>query len=207
VSAVIKEYLMDLSAPKAPGPQPSFTVFDLVTAIELIAKEGPIGRGRLAEELDLGGGAIRTLIKRLMESGLIDTSKLGCSLTEKGNKIWNEIHETIPQKVRLTENDLTFAVYNVAVLVKGGADRVRDGLEQRDATVAAGAKGATTLIYKDKKLMVPQVSQDLAMDFPEAFKQITEKMRIEENDVIVIGSADAPKRAQHGALAAAWTLI
>ena len=207
MSAVIKEYLMDLSAPKAPGPQPSFTVFDLVTAIELIAKEGPIGRGRLAEELDLGGGAIRTLIKRLMESGLIDTSKLGCSLTEKGNKIWNEIHETIPQKVRLPENDLTFAVYNVAVLVKGGADRVRDGLEQRDATVAAGAKGATTLIYKDKKLMVPQVSQDLAMDFPEAFKQITEKMRIEENDVIVIGSADAPKRAEYGALAAAWTLI
>ena len=207
MSAVIKEYLMDLSAPKAPGPQPSFTVFDLVTAIELIAKEGPIGRGRLAEELDLGGGAIRTLIKRLMESGLIDTSKLGCSLTEKGNKIWNEICETIPQKVRLTENDLTFAVYNVAVLVKGGADRVRDGLEQRDATVAAGAKGATTLVYKDKKLAVPQVSQDLAMDFPEAFKQITEKMRIEENDVIVIGSADAPKRAEYGALAAAWTLV
>lgn len=207
VSAVIKEYLMNLSAPKAPGPQPSFTVFDLVTAIELIAKEGPIGRGRLAEELDLGGGAIRTLIKRLMESGLIDTSKLGCSLTQKGNKVWNEIREIIPQKVRLPENDLTFAVHNVAVLVKGRADRVRDGLEQRDATVAAGAKGATTLIHKDKKLIVPQVSQDLAMDFPEAFKQITEKMRIEENDVIVIGSADAPKRAEYGALAAAWTLI
>ena len=207
VSAVIKEYLMNLSAQKAPGPQPSFSVFDLVTAIELIAKEGPIGRGRLAEELDLGGGAIRTLIKRLMESGLIDTSKLGCSLTEKGSKIWNEIREIIPQRVRLLENDLTFAVYNVAVLVKGRADRVRDGLEQRDATVAAGAKGATTLIFKDKKLIVPHVSQDLAMDFPEAFKQITEKMRIEENDVIVIGSADAPKRADYGALAAAWTLI
>jgi predicted transcriptional regulator len=207
VSAVIKDYLMNLSAPKAPGPQPSFTVFDLVTVIELIAKQGPIGRGRLAGELDLGAGAIRTLIKRLKESRLIDTSKLGCSLTEKGRKVWNEIRETIPQKVRLPENGLTFAAYNVAVLVKGRADSVRDGLEQRDATVAAGAKGATTLIYKDKKLIVPQVSQDLAMDFPEAFKQITEKMKIEENDVIVIGSADAPKRAEYGALAAAWTLV
>lgn len=204
---MIKEYLMNLSAPKAPGPQPSFTVFDLVTAIELIAKEGPIGRGRLAEELDLGGGAIRTLIKRLMESGLIDTSKLGCSLTQEGSKIWNEICEIIPQKVRLPENDLAFAVYNVAVLVKGRADRVGDGLQQRDATVAAGAKGATTLIYRDKKLIVPQVSQDLAMDFPGAFRQITEKMRIEENDVIVIGSADTPKGAEVGALAAAWTLV
>lgn len=204
---VIKDYLTDLSAPKAPGPQPSFTVFDLLMVIWLIAEKGPIGRGKLSEELDIGGGAIRTLIKRLKESGVIDTSSLGCSLTEKGSKVWDEIGQLIPQKVRLPENDLTFAVYNVAVLVKGRGDRVKDGLEQRDATIAVGAKGATTLVYRDKKLIVPQVSEDLAKDFPMAFEQIARQMRVRENDVVVIGSADALKKAEYGALAAAWTLI
>ncbi len=204
---MIKDYLTDLSAPKAPGPQPSFTVFDLLMVIWLIAEKGPIGRGKLSEELDIGGGAIRTLIKRLKESGVIDTSRLGCSLTEKGSNVWDEIGQLIPQKVRLPENDLTFAVYNVAVLVKGRGDRVKDGLEQRDATIAVGAKGATTLIYRDKKLIVPQVSEDLAKDFPVAFEQIARQMRVQENDVVVIGSADALKKAEYGALAAAWTLI
>ena len=204
---MIKDYLTDLSAPKAPGPQASFTVFDLLMVVWLIAEKGPIGRGKLSQELDIGGGAIRTLIKRLKESGVIDTSSLGCSLTEKGSKVWDEIGQLIPQKVRLPENDLTFAVYNVAVLVKGRGDRVKDGLEQRDATIAVGAKGATTLIYRDKKLIVPQVSEDLAKDFPVAFEQIARQMRVRENDVVVIGSADALKKAEYGALAAAWTLI
>jgi predicted transcriptional regulator len=207
VAAVIKNYLTDLSAPKAPGPQPSFTVFDLLMAIELIAERAPIGRGKLSEELDIGKGTIRTLIKRLKESGLIDTSRLGCSLTGKGLEVWDEIGQIISEKVRIPENDLTFAVYNVGVLVKGRGDRVKDGLEQRDATIAVGARGATTLIYRDKKLIVPRVSEDLARDFPVAFEQITRKIRIEENDVVVIGSADARKKAEYGALAAAWTLI
>ncbi|MFQ6095028.1 MAG: DUF4443 domain-containing protein [Candidatus Bathyarchaeia archaeon] len=204
---MIKKYLTELSTQKAPGPRPSFTVFDLLKVIELVAEKGPIGRGKLAEKLEIGGGAIRTLIKRLKDFGLIDMSKFGCSLTEKGRRVWEEIRHSIPYKVRLLENDLTFAPYNVAVLVRDRGDRVRHGLEQRDAAVTVGAKGATTLVFRDKKLVVPMVSEDLAKDFPVAFNQITRLMRIEENDVIVIGSADDLKKAEYGALSAAWTLI
>ena len=204
---MIKEYLTDLSAQKAPGPRPSFTVFDILKVIELIAKKGPIGRGRLAKKLDMGGGAIRTVINRLKDSGLISMTKLGSSLTEKGHMVWEETRQLIPHKARLLENDLTFAAYNVAVLVKDRGDRVKNGLEQRDAAVTIGAKGATTLVVKDKKLVVPMVSKDLEKDFPLAFKEITNLKGIEENDVIVIGSADDAKKAEYGALAAAWTLI
>lgn len=204
---MIKQYLTNLSAQKAPGPRPSFTVFDLLKVIELVARKGPIGRGRLAKKLDMGGGAIRTLINRLKDSGLIGMTKLGCSLTEKGRMVWRETRNIIPQKIRLLENDLTFAAYDVAVLVKHRGDRVGNGLEQRDAAVTIGAKGATTLILKGKKLVVPMVSNDLAKDFPLAFNEINKLTGIEENDVIVIGSADDAKKAGYGALAAAWTLI
>lgn len=204
---MIKETLRDLSMEKAPGPHPSFTVFDLLRAIELIAKKEPIGRGKIADKLEIGEGAVRTLIGRLKDSKMIVTSKPGCSLTEKGSELWNEIQLIVPQKVRLMENDFTFAPYNVAVLVRGRSTKITHGLEQRDAAVAAGARGATTLVFKGNKLGVPMVSEDLSKDFPLAFNQITGLMRLEENDVVVIGSADDLKKAEYGALAAAWTII
>lgn len=204
---MIKEVLKQLSTQKAPGPYPSFTVFDLITVIEAIAKKGPIGRGKMADDLEMGGGVIRTLINRLKDAEMIDTSKLGCSLTEKGLELWNEIQLVIPQKVRLTNNDLTFSEYNVAVLVKGRGDKVKHGLEQRDAAVAVGAKGATTLVYRGNKIVAPMISEDLVKDYPIAFNQITQLMKAEEKDVIVISSAENLKNAEYGALAASWTLL
>lgn len=204
---MIKKVLGDLLLPKAPGPSASFTVFDLLKAIELIAEEGPIGRGRLSEELEIGSGAVRTLIERLRNFKLITTSRRGCSLTEKGRNLWSKIKFSFPCKVRLKKNDLTFAEYNVAVLIRGYSEGVKTGLEQRDAAVMAGAKGATTLVFKNGKLVIPMVSFDLSKDYPEAFNQITHAMNPKENDVIIIGSSDNLRRAERGALAAAWTLI
>ena len=204
---MIKKVLNELLHQEAPGPSISFTVFDLIKAIDLIAEKGPIGRGKLSEEMKIGGGAVRTLIKRLKNSGLVTTSKPGCSLTEKGRSVWRKITLILPQKVRLKRNKLTSASFNSAVLVRGYSEEVKDGLEQRDAAVRVGAKGAITIVLKNGKLVIPAVSPDLSKDYPEAFNHITQAMNPEENDVIIIGSADDPKKAEYGALAAAWTLV
>jgi len=71
----------------------------------------------------------------------------------------------------------------------------------------AGAKGATTLVFKNKKLILPTISEDVAQDFPAAFNQITKTLKLEDNDAVAIGSADTSEKAEHGALAAAWSLI
>ncbi|MFQ5759271.1 MAG: DUF4443 domain-containing protein, partial [Candidatus Bathyarchaeia archaeon] len=56
-------------------------------------------------------------------------------------------------------------------------------------------------------LVLPAISEDVAKDFPDAFNQITKHLMLKENDVVVIGSADAWDMAEYGALAAAWSLI
>jgi len=203
----LKRLLESLLEEKAPGPYLSFSIFHLIKALEIIAKEGPIGRGKLSEELRTGEGAIRTLVERLRNAGLIMVSRQGCLLTEKGEKIWSEMQLLFPQKVRLKPNELALAACNVAIRVSGCGDKVKSGLEQRDAALLAGAKGAMTLFFRKKKLVLPAISEDVAKDFPATFTQITKQLLLEENDVIVIGSADAWDKAEYGALAAAWSLI
>jgi len=203
----LKKLLESLLEEKAPGPYLSFSIFHLIKALELIAKEGPIGRSKLSEELKTGEGAIRTLIERLKDADLITVSKKGCSLTERGEKIWNKMRLILPQKVKLEPNELTLAACNVAIRVRGCGEKVRSGVEQRDAALLAGAKGAITLFFKRDKLVLPTISEDVARDFPTAFDQITKRLPLEEGDVIVIGSADAWDKAEYGALAAAWSLI
>jgi len=203
----LKKFFESLLEEKAPGPYPSFSVFHLIKSLELVAKARQVGRGKLSEDLKIGEGVTRTLIERLKTADLIAVSKKGCSLTKKGNKLWNEFESVFPQKINLEKNELALADCNVAVLVKGGADRVRTGVEQRDAAVIAGAKGAATLVFKGKKLVMPNISEDVSHDFPKAFRQITAILKLEENDAVVIGSADTWSKAEFGALAAAWTLI
>jgi len=203
----IKKLLEGLLKEKAPGPSPSFSVFHVIKALELTAEEGPIGRGKISKRLGTGEGATRTLIDRLKDAGLIATSKPGCSLTGKGEKIWKEFQVIFPKKVELEKSELTLADYNIAVLIKGRGDRVKTGVEQRDAAVLTGARGATTLLFKNQTLIQPGISENVARDFPTAFNQITSRLELEDNDVVVVGSADTWEKAEYGALAAAWTLI
>ncbi|MCW4021351.1 MAG: DUF4443 domain-containing protein [Candidatus Bathyarchaeota archaeon] len=203
----VKLFLEGLTVEKAHGPHPSFTVYDLLKVFEIIAEKGLIGRGKLSEKLGLGEGATRTLIARLTDAKLVATSKKGCVFTKKGKEVWDEIKAVLPRKTELRRNELAFAAYNVAVLVKGRSERVAKGLEQRDAAVRAGARGAMTLVYRDNKLVLPTISTDVAKDHPKAFHQISSLLEPEENDIVVISCADQLKEAEYGALAAAWTVI
>jgi predicted transcriptional regulator len=201
-----KKLLERIAREKAPGPSPSFSVVHVLHAIELIA-EGEIGRGKLAEKLRVGKGVARTIISRLKEAGLIATSKAGCTLTDYGLRYWNQYTSIFIRKVEIGTNKLTLAKFNFAILAKNLGDKVKSGMEQRDAALMSGAKGATTVLYKDGNLVIPSVSNNAVRDFPETAKQIIELLQPEDNDVIVIGSADNLKGAEYGALAAAWTLI
>lgn len=196
----------ELTAERAPGPSPSFSNIHAIKALELIAK-GPVGRKKLAKELKLGEGATRTLIDRLKDYELATVSRVGCSLTKKGEKFWKALHNTFPRKVVLEKSGLTLAPFNIAILIKGCAGRVAVGMEQRDAALSTGAKGATTLLFKNDELVIPPDWRSVAKDFPRIHKEIVRSLMPMENDVVVIGSADTLEKAEYGALAAALSLL
>ena len=80
-------------------------------------------------------------------------------------------------------------------------------MKQRDAAIMVGADGATTLVVKGKKLIIPGVSDNIAKDYPVAYKQIVELLNLEQNDVVIVGTAKTREKAEYGALAAALTLL
>ena len=201
-----KQILEEITGGKVPGPSPTFSVFHMLRAIELISNKA-IGRSKLAEELGVGEGAMRTMINRFKDAGLITASKLGCILTSNGLKLWNEYRTVFKRKVGIGKSELTLADYNVAILVKNHGHKVKSGMKQRDAAIMVGAKGATTIMFKGERLIIPSVSDDITKDFPKEANQMVRLLQPEENDAIIIGSADSSRKAEYGALAAAWTLV
>ncbi len=200
-----KRLLEKISSEKTPGPSPTFSLFHMLHAIEIIARK-TIGRNKLAESLNVGKGAVRTIIKRLRDAGLVAASKEGCTLTGKGLKLLNE-YKSILRRTEIGKSELTLTDYNSAILIKNSGHKIKSGVEQRDAAIKVGAKGATTIIFKEGRLIIPAVSKNMIEDFPKAANQIVRHLKPGENDVIVIGSGNSLGEAEYGTLAAAWTLL
>jgi predicted transcriptional regulator len=201
-----KAFLDSLAHQKAPGPSATFCVFHIFYALELMSQK-PIGRNKMAEKLGVGEGAIRTIISRLKDAGLIVTSKTGCSLTPKGLSLWKEFEEIFPRRAEIEKNELTSSAYNYAFLIKKSGHKVKSGIEQRDAAIVAGARNVIAIVDKGGRLAIDSVSTDIEKEFPRVTNQIFKNLKPKDNDTIIIAGADTPLKAKHGAFHASWTLL
>jgi len=191
---------------KAPGPSTTFTIFHVFYALELLAQK-PLGRNKLAEKLNVGDGAVRTIISRLREAGLIETSKEGCTLTKKGLDIWQQFEEIFPKRIEIPKSELAQSEFNFAFLVKNSGQKVGSGIDQRDAAIIAGARKALVIVSKNGHLCIESVSNCIEQQYPKAASLILKEFVPQNNDVIIIAGADSTLRAKRGAFAASWSLI
>jgi predicted transcriptional regulator len=206
MNSQFKRFIESLASPKGPGPSTTFSMFHIFYALEFMA-EKPIGRTKLAEKLNVGEGAIRTIISRLKDAGLIVTSKEGCNLTDKGLSVWKNFAEVFPKRVKIEKTPLTTSEYNYAFLVKNRGHKIKSGIDQRDAAIMGGARRAVVIVSKKDHLVIESVSNSIEKDFPEAANKILKDLKPEDNDVIIIAGADDSIRAKRGAFAASWVLL
>lgn len=185
--------------PKTKGPLPRFSKIHVQLTLELISKHKRIGRKQLTSKLGIGEGSVRTILDHLKKEGLISSSKGGHSLTEKGKSLLGEPQPLVP----VAAGDLAIGKVSVATIVRGAADRVKRGIEQRDEAIKVGADGATVLIFRGGKLR-------LLGGFAAIKKEISEKLikslQPREGDVVIIGAGKDLLTAEAGARAAARTL-
>lgn len=129
----------------------------------------------------------------------MDTSKAGCTLTEKGAKVWLD-YRSIVRSVSFEKNEIVGNDFNVAVLVRNKAQMLMSGIEQRDAAVVAGVGNATSMVVREGHLVIPFVSNDVSKDFPQAAKQINSLLDPKNEDVIIVVGADSSEKALYGAV-------
>lgn len=202
----LKKFMQQIAGKKAPGPSTTFTIFHVFFALDLIA-QNPLGRNKLAEKLDVGDGAVRTIISRLKGADLIEISKEGCNLTKKGLEIWQQFEGIFPKRIEIPKSELSGSEFNFAFLVKNSGQKVGSGIDQRDAAIIAGARKALVIVFRSGHLCIESVSDCIEKQYPTAADFVLKKLKPQDNDVIIIASADSPLKARRGAFAASWSLI
>ena len=201
------EVIEKVSGKLAPGRTPMFTEVHIVRAIEILSAGEPVGRIRLSKILRLGEGETRTLVRHLRNEDVIKISRAGIVLSEFGEKLLSDMRSRLSEEMEVPDSSLTVGPYNVAVLIKNAADSVKYGLEQRDAAIKAGALGATTLVFRDNRLTMPGVSEDIFGSIQSIHDMLVAKLKPEEGDVVIIGSADDKQTAEFAAKTAAFKLL
>lgn len=200
------EIIARVAAKIAPGRLPSFAEAHVVIALEDISNAGTVGRLKLSKDLQLGEGETRTLVRHLKNEGLVEVSKSGISLSPPGRKLLSSLRTILSEQVEIPSSPLTVGRFNVAVQVKGMKNSVRYGLEQRDAAITTGAKGATTLVFNKGRLVMPG-TREVLLEAGSSIVAALSKQSLKEGDVIVIGSADERFKAELGVKTAALELL
>ncbi len=189
----------------APSRMLSFNIAHVIIALQLVGRLKRVSRAILMRELMLGEGSVKTMIKHMKMHSLLETSRVGTTLTSKGKELYSRISRVMVAEARIPKCSIAVGEFNYAVRVKGIAGTIRSGVEQRDAAIRVGALGATTLLYKGSKFIMPGYNNVYIKE--QAVVDALNSLMPEDNDVIIIGSAASMKVAELAAKYAALTTL
>ena len=193
----------------APSRVISFNMVHVFKALQLVKSRGHISRDLLSKELGLGEGSIRTLMRHLQMNNMIKATNAGTTMTQKGEALLLELLSSIPTEMNLPKCSIALGKFNYVVLLKQHSHAIKSGVEQRDAAIKIGAKGATTLLFKQNKFVMPSnTNYDSLQKEPKISKLLIRTLNPEEGDAIIIGSDDMhEKRSEFAAKSAALLTI
>lgn len=174
----------------------------------IIRTEATVGRYRLSAMLEMPEGIIRGIMRSFEREGYINSRpKAGTFLTKAGEARIDAIFKNANIKnMKIYDFDV-FGVgpINTVLQVQSGADKVRSGVDQRDAAVKAGANGTVILTYREGTLRIPGTSEDMCTLSPEDSERLLREFSLSEGDVVLVSFAEEWWQALRGALAAAFT--
>jgi hypothetical protein len=186
--------LQEVSSRYAPSRILSFDIAHVFKALQLINTRGHISRDLLCRELNLGEGSIKTLVKHLMMENMIETSNAGTKMSDKGKKFFAELHSSIPAECGIPKCSIALGKFNYAILLKKLGSAINIGIEQRDAAIKVGGIGATTLLFRKGKFMMPTANIDSLRKEPQIHRLLIEELSPKDGDVVIVASSDKNRR-------------
>lgn len=203
---ILASLILDDRAFAGRGAKPSYSSIDVLRALLLIKRVGMVSRAKLSEELGLGEGSVRSMVRRLALLGLVQVIRSGCTLTPTGEQELSALSEHFAGPFRLDLVGVWRYPHSVGVSVRNGAGSVGRGLEERDEAVRHGAEAAMVLIFTGGRLLMPEL-EDVSSSYPDFSNRVTESICPIEGDCIIIAGASTYNRAEAGALGAGLRLL
>ena len=185
----------------------TFSIPHVYKALQMLSDEKFVSRATFANEIHLGEGAVKTLIRHLKESEMVKSTRSGTFLTDKGQKLIKEIQNILPKECTIKKSNVIQGKFNHAILIKKYSNLIKTGLEQRDYAILYGSSGCTTIIFKNGNFIFPGDERDCFKEEPNTKKVLLNKLEPQDGDVIIISSSDDPFVAEISAKnSALWTL-
>ena len=201
------EIIQSIVSRKGSSKVLTFSIPHVFKALQLLGETKYVSRATFGKEIHLGEGAVKTLIAHLKEANIIDSTKSGSFLTEKGSGIVKQLQETVPFECDIKKCSIISGRKNHAIILKNYAHMIKSGLEQRDYAIMYGSSGCITILFQNDIFTFPKEETDCFVNDKQTKQQIIENMRPENGDVIIISSSDDPFVAEISAKnSALWTM-
>ena len=185
----------------------TFSMPHVFKALQLLSNEKFVSRATFGKEIHLGEGAVKTLIAHLKEAEMVDATKSGTFLTEKGHRFISQIKKILNKEHTLKKTKTLSGKFNHAVLLKKYSKSIKTGLEQRDYAILYGSSGCTTVLFKNNHFVFPGDEKDCFENEPNVKEILVKELNPENEDVVIISSSDDPFIAEISAKnSALWTL-
>lgn len=185
----------------------TFSAPHVFKALQMLYKEQYVSRASFCEHLHMGEGAVKTMIMHLKEESIVDSTKSGTFLTNKGRNFVKIILDVVSSECTIKKCQIAQGRHNHAVILKKHGFATKTGMEQRDYAILYGASGATTLIYKDSQFVFPHENINCLRNDLKTKNSLLNNLRPENGDMIIIASANNPFVAEIAAKnSVLWTL-
>ena len=185
------------------GPQRQFDEVHILRTLLILEKEKRVGRKELVKKLNLGEGSVRSVLKYLMRRDYATSAVAkGHSLSQKGEQLVAKLHGFVLGPKIIDAKNLTIGSKDVAVLVRNAAQKVKLGINERDAAIKIGSLGASVLIFKNKELKFPGQTKLEVKN-----KELYKSFKFEEEDVLIVGTDNTYDKAENAAIAALFSLM
>lgn len=182
---------MELINENSYGPMARYTDAHIFLALDIIQRKGRISRKGLVEETGLGEGSIRGMMKVLKEWKWVEIKQSGIHITAFGRESFDSFRL---RYVDIYNEKYAVSRYQQGIIVEGVADKVTNGMAQRDLAIMNGANGAAIFVMRGGRIIFPE-SWDIDEKDPEFAKKIR-ATGMKDGDVLVIVDSEDPDEAK-----------
>ena len=102
----------------------------------------------------------------------------------------------------INAKELIVGKKDVAILVRNVANKVKFGIDERDAAIKTGSLGATVLVFRDNELKFPDQTKLRIKNI-----DIYKLFEFKKGDVLIIGTDNTCDKAENATIAAFFGLI